>query len=338
MRIKLLIVGSQRLNSLETIYIKYLKVNDLDIFHIDLSVFYSYSGLINKILYIFSYKTLYKKSNYELLKYVKKCKPNFIWFFKGVELEDKTLLLLKENNIKLIYYNPDHPFIRNSVSHGKKNVEKNLPLFDIHFSYQTELTKLINTKFNLPSYNLPFGYDLTNEDYATINDKEIKRACFVGTPDKERVKTIKYLIGNKIHLDLYGNGWSKFFKNSPYVNIFPSVINLELYKTLHKYRLQLNLFRKHNMGSHNMRFFEIPAVGGIQLCNYSIEASQYFDEGKEIFFFHSNNDLLQKIKTILNYDDTSIIEIRTSARLKSLSSSYSYQSRSNYFFNIITNL
>jgi spore maturation protein CgeB len=338
MSLKLLIVGSKSINSLENIYIKYLKLKEIDIYHIDLTDFYSYSGIINKILYIISYRTLYNKANQELLNYVEKCNPNFIWVFKGVELKNTTLLTLREKKIKLIYYNPDHPFIRNSVSHGKNNVEKNISLYDIHFSYQSDLTTFINSKYNLPSYNLPFGYDLTNDEYSSINEKEIKRVCFVGTPDKERVKLVNYLIKNKIPLDLYGNEWSRVIKFMPNVNVLPSVVNLEFYKTLFKYRIQLNLFRKHNFGSHNMRFFEIPAVGGVQLSNFSCEASDFFEEGKEIFFFKTKSDLIKKIHTILNYDEGIINEIRIAARNRSLTSKYSYQNRTNYFYNIITNI
>ncbi len=338
MTVKLLIVGSKKINSLENIYIKYLKSKNIEIFHIDLTEYYSYSGLINKLLYIFSYKQLYKKANNELLKYVDACNPNFIWVFKGVEMSKRTLLLFKEKNIKLIYYNPDHPLIRNSVSHGRCNVEKNLSLYDLHFSYQSDLTRYIQNNYNLPSFNLPFGYDLSVENFNKINQIEIKRVCFVGTPDKDRINVINFLIKNNVSLDLYGNGWERIFKGKSGVNLYPSVINLEFYQILSKYRVQLNLFRKHNFGSHNMRFFEIPAVGGIQLSNFSYEASKFFEEGKEIFFFNSNEEMLEKINFILSLSENIIEEIRKSARIRSLVSDYSYLNRANYFYNTITNI
>ncbi len=44
----------------------------------------------------------------------------------------------------------------------------------------------------------------------------------------------------------------------------------------------------------NLRSFEIPMSGGIALCKFNPELADYFEEGKEILFYHTNDELIEK--------------------------------------------
>ena len=46
----------------------------------------------------------------------------------------------------------------------------------------------------------------------------------------------------------------------------------------------------------NLRSFEIPMSGGIALCKYNPELSEYFDDGKEILFYQTDEELIQKAR------------------------------------------
>ena len=46
----------------------------------------------------------------------------------------------------------------------------------------------------------------------------------------------------------------------------------------------------------NLRAFEIPMSGGIELCKYNKELSEYFEEDKEIVFYKDNNELVDKAR------------------------------------------
>lgn len=50
----------------------------------------------------------------------------------------------------------------------------------------------------------------------------------------------------------------------------------------------------------NLRSFEIPMYGGVQLCRFNKELSEYFESGKEIIFFHDNEDMKDKIRFYLS--------------------------------------
>ena len=67
----------------------------------------------------------------------------------------------------------------------------------------------------------------------------------------------------------------------------------------------------------NLRSFEIPMSGGIQFCEYNSELSTYFEDKKEIVFYHNEKDMLDKAKYYLRSDNSDIRkQIRYNARKK----------------------
>ena len=49
----------------------------------------------------------------------------------------------------------------------------------------------------------------------------------------------------------------------------------------------------------NLRSFEIPMSGGLQICKYNSELANYFEEDKEILFYDSDDELIEKAKYYL---------------------------------------
>lgn len=65
----------------------------------------------------------------------------------------------------------------------------------------------------------------------------------------------------------------------------------------------------------NLRNFEIPMCGGIELCKYNKELAGYFEDGKEIVFYANNDDLAEKAKYyIFSAKDDEIRAMRYAAR------------------------
>lgn len=46
----------------------------------------------------------------------------------------------------------------------------------------------------------------------------------------------------------------------------------------------------------NLRNFEIPMSGGIEICKYNPELADYFEDGKEIIFYQDNDELVDKAR------------------------------------------
>jgi len=124
-------------------------------------------------------------------------------------------------------------------------------------------------------------------------EPEIVKACFLGNPDKIRSSFLTKLAEQGILMDVYGNDWEKFVTHKNITTHQP-VYGDEQWKTLRKYRVQINLMRIHNENSHNMRTFEVPGVGGIQVAPFTKEHNLFFEEGKEIFLYKMWMNALRK--------------------------------------------
>ena len=334
---KVLIVGSNKSWAIERYYLKYLKDFGAEIFHYpsaDIVFDYHSKNLFNKILFKSKIRTGYQEVNEGLIKMAAAVKPDIIWVFKGMEIYPQTLRLLRSKGHKLANYNPDHPFIIISSGSGNKNVTDSVGLYDLHFCYGNSLRKEIEERFQLPTVFLPFAYDESDVSYTPPGQiVEIPRLCFQGNPDAYRAGILNMLVRSKIPVDVYGFGWEKTdLMKSSEMNVFPIASRPDFWRKNQEYALQLNLFREYNFGSHNMRTFEIPVVGGIQLTTYSEEQAGFFEEGKEIFFFHDPAELVQKAKAILSMPAEQARRIRENARARSLASGYSFADRAKTVF------
>jgi spore maturation protein CgeB len=231
----------------------------------------------------------------------------------------------------LINYNPDNPFIFSGSGSGNRNITESIAVYDLHFVYSLTTKKEIEEEYQIPTSFLPFGFDIENGIYDTCSLKsEIVKTCFLGNPDKYRASFIHELAMHDIEIDVYGNHWDKFV-NHPKISIFPSVIyGPDLWQTLRRYRIQLNLMRIHNMDSHNMRSFEVPAIGGIMLAPDTKEHRMFFENEKEVFLFSDLESCVGQINRLISLNTTLVENIRKNARMRSVNSGYSYRDRAIY--------
>ena len=132
-----------------------------------------------------------------------------------MEIFPKTLKRLKSLNIKLVNYNGDHPFQYLSRGSGNENVKNSISLYDHHFSYSKEIVKHLKEKYQVTSSWLPFAY--LNTKPAQKN--ELSKICFIGNPDKERLRIIQLLINNNIPVDVYGIGWENHFTTNNIIRV-----------------------------------------------------------------------------------------------------------------------
>ena len=332
---KVLIVGGAAIWAIETYYCKYLNQLGLPTEIFNCSAYYDSTSLLFKIRNRAGDKGIYTTVNIELIKYCIQARPEIVWVFKGIEIYSETLLKLKQLGIILVNYNPDHPFIRTSISHGGKNIPESVPLYDLHFSYRKDLINEIKVKYNIPAVLLPFGFELADNDFERIKDvPENNSICFIGTPDKERVQIIALIANAGYAVDIYGQQYQHRHILNKYKNIksFGLVLGLDYWKKVREYRIQLNFFRQHNIDSHNQRSFEVPGAGGILLSPDSIDQRDYFAAEKEMFFFKDKYELLYQIETISTRPKDEIKNIREASRRRSLLSGYSYKDRASVVF------
>ena len=174
---------------------------------------------------------------------------------------------------------------------------------------------------------LPFAFDISQDVFEVCQkEKEVLKVCFLGNPDKLRASFIQSLANNGIEIEVYGNDWNKFVSHKN-ITSHPPVYGQEQWKTLRKYRVQLNLMRIHNLDSHNMRTFEVPGIGGIQLAPDTKEHRLFFEANKEIFLYKTVEECVSKIKYLLSLNSDQANQYRTLARKVCINKKHSYKDR-----------
>lgn len=299
---------------------------------------YHAKSIWNKIEYRIAPKRIENIISNRLIEVCESFKPSIVLIFKGMEFSSNSIEYLKSKNIFLINYNLDHPFEYFSRGSGNKNVLKSLPFYNLHLTYSEKIKKDMKSKFNYDNVEiLPFGYALSDELFNEISEgfKENCSICFIGNPDDKRIQLIQNFLDEDLSVDVYGEGWDQSGLDHKNLKIFKAVYNSDYWKTLRKYRVQLNVFRPHNYNSHNMRSFEVPAVGGIMLAPFSDEHQNFFNHGKEAYFYKNINEAISLSKMILQLSSKEAILIREGARNRSIKSGYSYQARAMQLIKII---
>ncbi len=327
---RILIVGSNYSWAIENYFVKYfdeLKI-DSNLFAAQ-ALFYNYyyKNIVNKILYKLKLSNIELEINKQFKGHVIKFNPTHILVFKGMELTPESLLWAKQRDIKLVNYNPDNPFVFSGKGSGNSNITKSIKMYDLHFTYNLDIQKKLQEKYKVKTELLPFAFDINQDVFEVCQkEKEVLKVCFLGNPDKLRASFIQSLANNGIEIDVYGNDWNKFVIHKKITSHLP-VYEEEQWKTLRKYRVQLNLMRIHNLDSHNMRTFEVPGIGGIQLAPNTKEHRLFFEADKEVFLYTTLKECVSKIEYLLSLNAEQANEFRVLAREACVRNKHSYKDR-----------
>lgn len=327
---KILLVGQFKKWALENHFAKYLGQ------HAEVSTYaaedvfddFYWSSTLNKLKFKLGLSAIYETIARELIEKVKRERPDVVWVFKGMRVLPKVLRQLREMGVQLVNYNPDHPFLFSTDGSGNRHVTDSIGLYDLHFCYSHSVQERIEREFGIPTAFLPFAFELSEDEFEQVElEPEVNAACFIGNPDGIRVAHVKALAQAGIEVFVYGNQWGKHLSSNQNVHLHGAVYGLDFWRKMRAYRLQINVFRPHNEGSHNMRTFEVPAVGGIMLAPESPEHREFFESGKEIFTYENMGDLVEKAEWILGMPAEEAAGVRRQAREKSLQAGYTYENR-----------
>jgi hypothetical protein len=336
---KIMLVGAENENSIETYYAKHLSKYSKDnevIFFKAKNIFneYYYKSILNAVLFRMGISGVLFRINKQLKKIVIEKNPDVVIIFKGMEIFPKTISWIKSKSIKTINYNTDNPFYFTGKGSGNMNIQKSLGLYDLLLTYDSSILKKLKQIYHIPSQLLPFGYDQINDKNIGPSE-EILKVCFIGNADPYRLSFLNRIANGGIEIDLYGE-WDekKLHKNIHFAGKLP---RNKLSTTIQKYRIQLNILRKHNERSHNMRTFEIPSNGGIQLAPATDDHTLFFTENEEIFIYEDNQDCINKISYLMSMPFNEANEIRMLAKKRCVGSGYSYENRTAMLYNYLKN-
>lgn len=174
--------------------------------------------------------------------------------------------------------------------------------------------------------DLFFGRDKSTPP--PIQEKIETQYSLASTPSRiVYLNRLKYKEGRRLMYSSFLNKLKKgqeLDKNEQ-VTIRPSVPFDDMVRMYSDYALAISFtstetsdILKKPVGRTFLRTFEVPMAGGIQICRYFEELNDYFEDGKEIIMYKADDELIDKVRYILNKaTDSEIISMKQAARKRS---------------------
>lgn len=288
-------------------------------------------SLFKRIFHRLTWKYFANKTGNSFLDAIKNNQYNVIFIIKGWFYHPKIIKKIKEISpeTKLICYNPDNPF--NTWHHGASNewIRKSIPYYDIYFIWGKFLIdKLYKAGAKKVEY-LPFWYEPEIHYPIEIKNEEEKNyygsdIVFIGTYDEEREWWLNQI--KDYNLKIWGDYWWKANKDLQKKWMGKPAYGEEFNKICSCSKIVLNIIRKQNIPSHNMRTFEAPACKAFVLSTRTEELKEFFEEDKEIACFSTPKELKEKVDFYLKNDELRE-KIRGAGYQRLINSNYSYLNR-----------
>lgn len=245
-----------------------------------------------------------RKSNMKLIEACNKFNPEVVFVIKGKTILKDTLLAIRNRTgCILTCYNADDLFNLYSTS---RNMLNSLPVYDIVFTWSHALFESLYKAGARKVEFLPFGYDKVLHNYKDSSD-DINHLghdiVFVGDWDKKREDMLSVLAD--LDLGIWGPRWNRASRKSPSYKciIGTQEVNAEMAAKIYRAsNICLNLLRPQNHKAHNMRSFEIPALGGFMLTDRTDAHLRIFEEGNEIACFEGIGELRDQVLKYLRAD------------------------------------
>ncbi len=270
--------------------------------------------------------------NKDVLKKVQEFQPDILWVDNKPYLKSNTLKKIKYliPKIKLANIITDDPCGRYGycwmrVYHTFKN-------YDIQF-VQREVNIAELKKIGTPRVEICYR-SFDPEFHRPIPDIQDQRnnynviIGFIGSYEEDREEYLAYLVQHGINIQITGNGWpnGKYWHVLKHYYNGHSVYGEKYVQVINRMDIALHFLRKANRDQQDSRTFEIPACNVFMLAERSPLHQQLFEEGKEVDFFTSKEELLKKVKFYIENKEIRL-KMAALAYSRSYQSGYSHETR-----------
>ena len=253
-----------------------------------------------------------RKANKDLVNFAVAYRPDVIFAFTNAEILPGTFAYLKVRlNIKVVWYWADPlPSLNRFIHHA-------LPLTDLLCTYSRDTIDVFRQMGAKKAIWVPFAGDMAAH-YAAAEPgtPQTTDLSFVGTwrPEREKALSVLHRELPNLKIEIHGPYWKrvtdkalkKFISAAPlYGKAFTAKVQGSL--------VNLNVIDDTNYPAVNMRFFEIPAAGGLQLCTYSPETANVFKNREHVLYYATEQELVEQVQFALSNRDH-LEAIRTRAQ------------------------
>jgi spore maturation protein CgeB len=218
-------------------------------------------------------------------------------------LSEAALRAIGKLGVQRMNFLTDDPWNR---AHFARWFLRGLAHYDRVFSpRRANLADLVRLGCKEVSY-LPFGYAPEIHFPHRANSPEevsspVFDVVFVGGADQDRVPYLASCIRAGLRVGLFGGYWNRYRQTRSQACGF--VTPKELPGVVASARVVLGLVRRANRDGHVMRTFEVPAMGGCMLTEYTDEHRALLgDDGECVRYFNSPDEMLTRLRWLLQHD------------------------------------
>jgi glycosyltransferase involved in cell wall biosynthesis len=313
---KFLIVSDLSIYALAHSYIRALKKegHEVEVFDIKKAVsqHIQFGSIGNKINTFWPVHAWLRKANRQLAVKFQQCSPDIVIVFGNAPVLYGTLAFFRSiSKSKLVLYWPD-----TLINLEQQHINA-AGLYDVVASYSAVTMPVFERIGFHRTLWLPFAGDidfLAGSD--TGSEEYICDLSFAGAWRPEREKAISRIIDffPSIKFFVRGNYWKKNCKDERIIKNLSSqsLFGKEFGDFFRSSRINLNVIDDTNYPAANMRFFEVPASGALQLSSSCPEMGTIFQNQEHILYFHSEKEMAEQIRFVLDNPDKAA-EIRKNA-------------------------
>lgn len=304
---RILLVGNGQEHQMGAFFLRALDAREHECVFVDESKYFGKitSSWIHRLAFhLLEHPLNYQRFNRDTLNLGLHFKPQLIIVIKGAYLSPGVLAQLRnETHSVLINYATDDPF---SPVVATRDLLSGIPEYTVYACTKRNILNDIMQAGCQHAVFVPFGYDPGYhflEPPLTVEEKSRFKSdiVFIGGADADRVPIFRMLIKTKpMDLRLYGGYWNRDFQLRRYYRGW--AVGRDFRMVLHGAKIALGLVRRSNRDGHSMRTFEIPACGTFMLAERTDEHLEFFEEAKEVGYFNSNEELIEKIHYYLKHD------------------------------------
>lgn len=174
-------------------------------------------------------------------------------------------------------------------------IEAQLKIYGYNFLEEVIPNTIVESfKKAVPFYHFP--------EYSNKNEKAALAHLYLGNKvtEQERLRLLSE-VSKHFSLSLYTNSEPSVLPNAIYKGTAKTTT--EMPKIFHLSKINLNLTSKPIRTGLPLRIWDILSAGGFLLTNYQEELPQYFEIGKDLEVYTSQEELLEKIEYYLNHEE-----------------------------------
>lgn len=267
------------------------------------------------------------KANRELLLKVLDNKPDVLITFGHYPIRVGALAQVKAStDTALVHIWPD------TLLNWNANLTVCLPLYDLVATYSKSNIPLFKKLGAKKAVWVPLAGDpaLHPKMTCTVADQRGFGAdvTFVGGWRPEREVILSRL--SRFRLKIWGPDWGRRCRGNPSIMRAwrgRALYGTEFAKATACSKVNLNIIDPTNYPAANMRFFEIPVAGGLQLTSPCPEMEDVFKHGEQVFYYQCAEELPTLLNSLLGND--ALREIVSTAGYTKVLSSHLYTHRAN---------